>query len=111
MYFEIPKQNTCTWLIKKLQARKQQIQHISQDIEYLSAQLNQLIIQNQLDEQEEQQDLQALEQELHIGDQVEITNNYKGLWGALGVTTLHLILCLSTSLGYTVVVIDVENAF
>ena len=61
------------------QARKQRIQRISQEIEDLSAQLNNLIIQDQLAEREEQQDLSTQEQELHIGDRVEITNNYKGL--------------------------------
>ena len=61
------------------QARKQRIQRISQEIEDLSAQLNNLIIQDQLAEREEQLDLSTQEQELHIGDRVEITNNYKGL--------------------------------
>jgi transcription antitermination factor NusG len=69
------------------QARKQRIQRISQEIENLSAQLNQLIIQDQLAEREEQQDLPTREQEFHIGDRVEITNNYKGLRGAQGVIT------------------------
>ena len=67
-------------------ARKQRIQHISKDIEELSAQLNQLIIQDQLTEREVQ-NLPAPEPELQIGNRVEITNNYKGLRGAQGVIT------------------------
>jgi hypothetical protein len=67
-------------------ARKQRIKRISKDIEELSIQLNQLIIQDQLAEREVQ-NLPAQERDFQIGDRVEITNNYKGLRGSQGVVT------------------------
>jgi len=70
------------------QTRKNQIQRLSQEIETLSAQLNQLIIEDN-EAEEEQQPIVApiIEEELQEGDRVVITNNYRGQRGSQGVIT------------------------
>jgi hypothetical protein len=77
--------------LARRQIRKARIQHISQEIEELSAELNQLIIQ---DNQEERNDpppqvqVRPNQQEqLAVGNRVEITNNYKGQRGLQGTIT------------------------
>jgi hypothetical protein len=55
--------------------RQEEIQRLSRDIEDLATRLNQLIIE------ESHQDETTQDNDFHIGDRVEITNNYRGLRG------------------------------
>ena len=76
------------------QTRKQRIREISQDIDTLSAQLNQLIIEDNQEDQAIAADQQTdnsppLNNDLNIGDRVEITNNYRKQRGLKGTVT-HL---------------------
>jgi transcription antitermination factor NusG len=75
---------------KDSQTRRQRIQRLSQQVADLSLQLNQLIIQENQEQEDTDQDRKsskALEIEFLIGDQVEITNNYRGLRGTQGTIT------------------------
>ena len=68
--------------------RKARIQAISQEIENLSAELNQLIIQDNREENNEPRitDLEQQEQ-FEVGNRIEITNSYKGQQGLQGTIT------------------------
>ena len=68
--------------------RKACIQAISQEIENLSAELNQLIIQDNREENNEPRitDLEQQEQ-FEVGNRIEITNSYKGQQGLQGTIT------------------------
>ncbi len=72
---------------KDSQTRRQKIQRLSQEVADLSLQLNQLIIQESQEQEDSNQASKALEIEFLIGDQVEITNNYRGLRGTQGTVT------------------------
>ena len=60
---------------RRRQARRIEIERLSQQIEELSTRLNQLI----LDEHRED-----TEPDLAVGDRIEITNNHRGLRGTRG---------------------------
>ncbi len=65
--------------------RQQEIKRLSQNIEDLSKQLNQLILEEHQSEQQEDQ--QGSQVEFEIGDLVEITNSYRGLRGTQGIVS------------------------
>jgi hypothetical protein len=78
---------------RRSQARRRRIQTISQTIEELSAQLNQLIIEENQDNRVPAASPVAAainrqaSDDFQINDRVEITNNYQGLRGATGKVT------------------------
>jgi RNase P/RNase MRP subunit p29 len=79
---------------QRRQTRKQRIREISRDIDILSAQLNQLIIEDNQEDLAIEADPQTnnrpiVDNELAIGDRVEITNNYRRQRGLRGTVT-HL---------------------
>jgi outer membrane murein-binding lipoprotein Lpp len=64
-------------------ARQEEIARLSTEVKELSAQLHQLILEEEGNHQQQPQ-VQA-STELKEGDRVEITNSYQGLKGAIGV--------------------------
>ena len=56
--------------------RRTEIERLSNQLNTISAQLNQLILDEHREEEEEQ--------DYSIGDRVRILNNYRGLRGAIG---------------------------
>ena len=70
------------------QIRRARIQTISQEIEDLSAELNQLIIQDNQEANNEPRTTELDQQyEFEIGNRIEITNSYKGQRGLQGTVT------------------------
>ena len=69
------------------QRRRNQIQALAQQVQTLSEQLNELIIQDNQALQQPHNNQQQLREpnEFREGDRVRITNNHRGLRGAVGV--------------------------
>jgi uncharacterized sporulation protein YeaH/YhbH (DUF444 family) len=67
--------------------RKARIQEISQEIENLSAELNQLIIQDNQEEDIEIRNTDIDQPQFQEGNRIEITNSYKGQQGLRGTIT------------------------
>lgn len=74
---------------QRRQTRKLRIREISQNIETLSAQLNQLIIEDNREDQivEANPPPTPVDNEFNIGDRVQITNNYRRQRGLQGTVT------------------------
>jgi hypothetical protein len=76
--------------LARRQIRRARIQHITQEIDILSAELNQLVIQDNQENNTEQLppvDPTNQQEQLAIGSRVEITNSYKGQRGLQGTVT------------------------